>query len=115
MGQAGFRFAVVIVVAALMIGCGNDPSAPAVSEIEARSKADDMLSAYNSDDHEAASRDWSDEFKDEIDRGTFESSREPDPGQKGSLRGDHRCEARARTARRSRHAVRVPGAVREGR
>lgn len=67
----------------LMIGCSNEPSAPAVSETEARSMADDMLNAYNSDDYEAASLDWSDELKDEIDRSTFESSRDQILAEKG--------------------------------
>jgi hypothetical protein len=67
--------AVGVAVVGLMVGCGSEPSAPAVSATEARSTADDMLNAYNSDDYETASRDWSDELKDEIDRSTFESSR----------------------------------------
>src|SRR6266508_2997664 len=74
MRQTAVRLVVGIAVG-LMIGCASEPSAPAVSETEARSTADDMLNAYNSGDYEGASRDWSDELKVEIDRSTFESSR----------------------------------------
>jgi Protein of unknown function (DUF3887) len=83
MGRPGVRIAVGVAVVGLMIGCGSQPSAPAVSRAEARSTADDMLNAYNSDDYEAASRDWSDELKNEIDRNTFESSRSQILAKKG--------------------------------
>jgi hypothetical protein len=81
--KTGVRLAVWIAVVGLMIGCASEPSAPAVSETEARSTADDMLNAYNSDDYESASREWSDELKDEIDRSTFESSRDQILAKKG--------------------------------
>jgi hypothetical protein len=75
--------AVGVAVVGLMIGCGSEPSAPAVSATEARSTAVDILNAYNSDDYESASREWSDELKSEIDRGTFESSRSQILARKG--------------------------------
>jgi hypothetical protein len=87
MGLGGCRFAVVVAVAGLMIGCGNDPSAPVASETRVGSKTDAMLHAYNDDDYDAVIRDWSDELKHEIDRSTFESSRAQILAKKGRYLG----------------------------
>lgn len=43
MRQAGFRLPLVVAMVGLMIGCSNEPSAPAVSETKARSMAEVML------------------------------------------------------------------------